>query len=62
MLHVLINGSKHSGKYVAIEDFGSKKVIADGESPDKVYSEAVDKGYDNPVVFFVPLKDMVQIY
>ena len=62
MLQVLINDNKHNGKYVAIKDFGSKKVIADGESPNEVYSDAVDKGYDNPVIFFVPLKDMVQIY
>ncbi len=62
MLQVLINDNKHSGRYVAIEDFGSKEVITDGESPNDVYLEAVDKGYENPVIFFVPLKDMVQIY
>ncbi|GAJ01701.1 unnamed protein product, partial [marine sediment metagenome] len=30
--------------------------------PQKVYEEAVKKGYFEPVIAFIPSKDIVQIY
>ena len=62
MSQVLLKDKKYAGKYVAIEDFGYEKVIASGESPQDVYAKAVGKGYKDPVIFFVPLENMVQIY
>ncbi len=62
MPQVLIKSKKYTGKYVATKDFSSKKVIASGESPEEVYSKVIRKGCQNPVIFFVPLENMVQIY
>lgn len=62
MPQVLIKDKKYTGKYVAIKDFDSKEVIASGEFPEEIYLKATAKGYKNPVIFFVPFENMVQIY
>lgn len=59
---VLIKENKYNGSYVAIKDFGDSAVIADGKDPKEVYDKAVKQGYSNPVILFIPTKDMVQIY
>ena len=59
---LLIKEDKYAGKYVALKDFDDQTVIADGDIPQIVYDQAVAKGYDCPVVMFVPVKDMVHIY
>ena len=62
MEQILIKDKKYNGRYVAIKDFNDPLVIADGEKPQEVYDEAIKKGCTNPVILFVPFKDMVQIY
>ena len=62
MKQTLIKERKYNGRYVAIKDFNDSVVIADGENPNEVYKSAVKKGYPDPVVLYVPLKDMVHIY
>lgn len=52
----------YGGMYVAQPDFENPKVIACGADPRKVTQEAKDKGFAEPVVYFVPAKDTVQIY
>ena len=62
MEQTLITERKYNGRYVAIKDFEDGAVIADGKDPQETYEKAVKKGFDNPVILFVPYKDMVQIY
>ena len=62
MEQTLIKDTRYTGRYVAIKDFNDNTVISDGKEPQEAYKKAVEKGYNNPVVLFVPLKDMVQIY
>ena len=62
MEQVLIKENKYNGRYVAIKDFGDSTVIADGNDPKEAYDKAVKQGYPNPVIVFIPAKDMVQIY
>lgn len=62
MGQALITEGEYSGRYVAIKDFKDGTVISDGEDPQEAYEKAVKKGYTEPVVLFVPYKDMVQIY
>ena len=62
MEQTLIREKKYNGRYVAIKDFNDSFVITDGENPKEVYELAVKKGYPDPVILYVPLKDMVQIY
>ena len=62
MEQTLIREKKYNVRYVAIKDFNDSVVITDGEDPQEVYELAVKKGYPDPVILYVPLKDMVQIY
>ncbi len=60
---VLINDiEKYSGKYVATKSFLDKNVISSGKNPVKVYNAAKKKGINDPVIFYIPEKDVVQIY
>ncbi|ODS33191.1 MAG: hypothetical protein SCARUB_01669 [Candidatus Scalindua rubra] len=61
--NVLIKESeKYGGQYVATRSFVDKDVVSHGNDPVKVFNEAKDKGVKEPVVFYVPKKDVVQIY
>lgn len=62
MAEVLLKDTKYEGRFVAIRDFDDSVVVADGKNVDEVYSKAAKQGVCNPVVFYVPLKGMVQIY
>ncbi len=62
MIKTLINSSDYNGKYVAMKDFNDHTVVADGINPQEAYEKAAKKGLKNPVITFVPLKGMVQIY
>ena len=62
MEQVLIKEGKYCGKYIAIKDLKQPVVIASGKDPKEVYEEAIKNNCSDPVIVFVPLKDMVQIY
>ncbi|MCK5287761.1 MAG: hypothetical protein KAJ79_01760 [Candidatus Omnitrophica bacterium] len=62
MIQTLVKNKKYIGKYVAMEDFTKPKVVGAGNTPTEAYEKAVSKGYDMPVIAFVPAKNMVQIY
>jgi hypothetical protein len=62
MEQTLIKERKYNGRYVALKDFDDHVVIADGTDPKEVYELAVKKGCPDPVLLYVPVKDMVQIY
>ena len=47
---------------MALKDFADQTVITDGKTPKEVLEKAIGRGYQNPVILFVPIKDMVQIY
>ena len=56
------NSEKYSGKYVATRTFQDKEVVVSGTDPAKVFNDAKKRGVEDPVVFYVPEKDIVQIY
>lgn len=56
------DGERYGGKYVATKSFADKKVVSHGDDPVMVYNDAKKKGHEDPVVFYVPPKGMVQIY
>ena len=58
----LVTNKKYLGKYVAMQSFNKKKVIASGKDPDGVIERAKRKGFVSPVVFFVPNRDTLNIY
>ncbi|MDO8745980.1 MAG: DUF5678 domain-containing protein [Candidatus Brocadiaceae bacterium] len=61
-LCLLNNAEKYSGEYVALRSFTDREVISHGGNPVDVLGEARKLGVDEPVVFFVPEKDVIQIY
>jgi len=62
MEHTLIKERKYNGRYVAMKNFGDNTIIADGKNPHEVYEKAVQRGCSVPVVVYIPIKGMVQIY
>jgi len=62
MIQTLINTSEFNGKYVAMKDFSDHTVISDANTPQEAYEKALEMGCINPVITFIPIKDMVQIY
>jgi hypothetical protein len=59
---IVKDSRKYAGKYVATKSFSSRVVITSGKDPIKVLESAEKKGVKNPVVFYIPLSNMVHIY
>ncbi|MFA5144035.1 MAG: DUF5678 domain-containing protein [Candidatus Omnitrophota bacterium] len=62
MIQTLINSNNYDGRYVALKSFKDHTVVGDGDTPKEAHDKAVGKGIKAPVITFIPLKDMVQIY
>ena len=62
MVQTLLKDNKCNGKFVAFKNFKDHAVIGEGNTPQQAYNKALEKGFTNPVITFVPAKDMVQIY
>ncbi len=62
MIQTLIENNSFNGKYVAMKSFKDHSVVGSGDSPQEAHKKAVQKGYPDPVVTFVPTKGIVQIY
>ncbi|TAL17718.1 hypothetical protein EPN96_04130 [bacterium] len=59
---VLVKDKKYSGKYVAMVSFYDSEVVASGKDPSAVMASARKKGYESPVVMYVPEKSAVFVY
>ncbi len=57
-----VSQKRYMGKYVALKSFVDKKVVASGKRPSEVAEHAGKKGVKNPVIVFVPEKNISQIY
>jgi len=56
------DSKKYSGRYVATASFEDATVITSGKDPARVHATAKKRGAKDPVVFYIPQKDMVHIY
>ena len=56
------DSGKYAGKFVATKSFMDKEVITFGYDFDDVYEAAEKKGFEHPVVVFIPENDMIHIY
>ena len=56
------NIEQYFGKYIALADPLSSKVLSSGRDPVKVYNKAKDKGIEIPFLLYVPDEDEVNIY
>lgn len=62
MAKTLNKPKTYAGKFIATASFNTKTIIASGKDPIKVRGRAVQKGYDSPVVVYVPDVKMYNIY
>lgn len=62
MIQALIENSNFNGVYVALKSFSDHSVVGSGATPQEAYIQAEKNNCKNPVITFVPSKDMVQIY
>ena len=62
MIQPIIRDNSFNGKYVAIKSFDDHLIVGDGQTPQEAYDKALKKGCKEPVITFVPLKNVVQIY
>ena len=59
---VLVNTNEYDGRYVAMKSFDDRTVVGVGDDPEAAIKDALRKGYEDPVIIYVPEKDMVHIY
>jgi len=62
MDNILVKEEKYHGRYVALKDFNDSTIISDGKDPKEAFENAVKKGVLEPVILYIPVKGMVQIY
>jgi len=62
MEKVLVNSDQYNGRYVAMRSFDDHTIIGVGEDPETAIKEALSKGFDNPVLLYIPEKEIVHIY
>jgi len=62
MEKALVTTEEFNGRYVAMKDFDDNTVVGVGNDPDKALEDAASKGYENPVLLYVPEKEIVHIY
>lgn len=58
-LILLKDSEKYGGQFVAIRSFRNKKVVSFGADPAEVCAKAQKKCVKDPVIFYVPKKDML---
>jgi hypothetical protein len=61
MEKVLVNSDQYNGCYVAMKSFDDCTVVGVGEDPETAVKEALSKGFDNPVLLYIPEKEIVHI-
>jgi hypothetical protein len=59
MEKVLLQKMNYVGKYVAMRSASDKKVIAKGSDPLIVRKRALEKGVEEPLIFFVSEPDNI---
>lgn len=62
MIQTLVQSNDFTGKYVAMKSFEDPSVVGYGDTPKEASDKAREKGCEEPVITFLPAKDMVQIY
>jgi len=59
---VIIKTNEYNGRYVAMKSFEDPTVVGAGDDPATALRDAASKGYDDPVLLYVPEKEAVLIY
>lgn len=59
---LLKDGARYKGEYVALNNANERKVLCHGENIEEVMNKAIEKGVKEPVMVFVPKKNVTYIY
>ncbi len=62
MAKVLVKTDKFKGRYVALKSFKDNTVVGSGKNPAAALKAAKTKGIAEPVLVYVPEKELVHIY
>lgn len=62
MEKVLVTTDEYNGRYVALKSFDDNTIVGVGDNPEQAMKEAESKGFKNPVLIYIPEKDIVHIY
>jgi hypothetical protein len=62
MEKVLVSTDKFNGRYVAMKSFVNNTIVGVGDNPEEALKDAKAKGFKDPVLLYIPEKDIVHIY
>ena len=62
MEKILVTSDEFNGCYVAMVNFDDNTIVGVGDDPEQAIKDAEEKGYKNPVLLYIPEKDVVHIY
>ncbi len=62
MEKLLVNTHQYDGRYVALKSFEDHTVMGVGDEPEVAIREAQAKGCKEPVLLYIPEKELVHIY
>ncbi len=62
MEKVMVNTDKYNGRYVAMKSFDDHTIIGVGDDPETAIKDAKLKGCKEPVLLYIPEKELVHIY
>ncbi|MBM4350126.1 MAG: hypothetical protein FJ106_09615 [Deltaproteobacteria bacterium] len=62
MEKILVTTDEFNGRYVAMKSIEDNTIVGVGDDPEKALREAEEKGFKNPVLLYIPEKDLVHIY
>jgi hypothetical protein len=62
MEKVLVTTDEFNGLYVAMRSIDDNTIVGVSEDPEKALKEAEAKGFKDPVILYIPEKDLVHIY
>jgi hypothetical protein len=59
---VLLEDARYCGRYVALKSFDDNTVVGSGKTPLAAIKRARAAGVEDPVLLFVPPKDVPWVY
>ena len=62
MEKILVTADEFNGRYVAMKSVDDNTIVGVGDDPENALREAEEKGFRNPILLYIPEKDLVHIY
>jgi hypothetical protein len=62
MEKILVTTDEFNGRYVAMKSVDDNTIVGVGDDPENALRQAEEKGFRNPILLYIPEKDLVHIY